>query len=151
MPQLRQARARRPPHSKQNLDCGGFSCWHREHFIRASGRQASGRKATLDPKLFRVVDIHGEWEHYFDEETGRYLRGVSSILHRGYAKGFGFYKAMHVSRRRIVFDCRAQCSEVHIGAAHACRRRQALFDVMRAGGATHAGNRKRCLLERRAR
>jgi len=52
------------------------------------------KKSTLDPKLFRVVDIYGEWEHYFDEESGRYLRGVSSILHRGYAKGFGFYRAM---------------------------------------------------------
>lgn len=27
--------ARFAPHSRQNLACGGFSCWHRGHFMRA--------------------------------------------------------------------------------------------------------------------
>src|SRR5262245_6255373 len=33
-----QRGARRVPHSGQNLACGGFSCWHRGHFMRAVPR-----------------------------------------------------------------------------------------------------------------
>jgi len=35
-PQLEQVGARRAPHSKQKRDCGGFSCWHRRHFMPES-------------------------------------------------------------------------------------------------------------------
>src|SRR6266446_6595618 len=31
-PQEAQAGARRPPHSRQKAEPGGFSCWHRGHF-----------------------------------------------------------------------------------------------------------------------
>ena len=51
-------------------------------------------RATSDPNLFRVVDRHGEWEDYahvvdsgnVDPMTATYLRGVTSILHKGYPK-----------------------------------------------------------------
>jgi hypothetical protein len=43
-------------------------------------------RSTSDPNLFRVVDRRGEWEHYFHAPSGRYLRGVTAILHRAWGK-----------------------------------------------------------------
>jgi hypothetical protein len=33
VPHEPQVRLKRPPHSRQKLDCGGLSCWHWGHFI----------------------------------------------------------------------------------------------------------------------
>lgn len=43
-------------------------------------------RATSDPDLKRVVDREGEWETYFHEPSGLYLRGVTAILHRAWGK-----------------------------------------------------------------
>lgn len=52
---------------------------------------------TKDPRVFRVMDRKGNWQHYFidqsesnDQSVGKYLRGVTTILDRGYAKGAFF-------------------------------------------------------------
>lgn len=49
---------------------------------------------TLEPTkhddLFRVVDTDGNWKHYFLKSKNLYLRGVTTILDEGYAKGYGF-------------------------------------------------------------
>ncbi|MCL4405207.1 MAG: hypothetical protein M1361_01135 [Patescibacteria group bacterium] len=59
---------------------------------------------TKHPRLFRVVDREGNWERYFltdlVPEKGReistmggvYLRGVTTILDKGYAKGEGLLR-----------------------------------------------------------
>lgn len=47
-------------------------------------------KPTKHPDLFRVVDRAGNWQHYFHKPSGLYLRGVTTVLDRGYAKGQGF-------------------------------------------------------------
>lgn len=53
-------------------------------------------KPTKHPKLFRVVDREGNWEHYaFIETKGMpaiFLRGVTTILKNGYVKGPGLLK-----------------------------------------------------------
>jgi hypothetical protein len=54
-------------------------------------------KATSNPDLERVVDLNGDWQNYFKKSTQEYLRGVTSILKRGYAKGNGFYEALKKS------------------------------------------------------
>lgn len=40
--------------------------------------------------LKRVVDRNGNWEHYLHTTSGKYLRGVTTILNQGYTKGKGF-------------------------------------------------------------
>lgn len=54
-------------------------------------------ESTKNPRLFRVMDRMGNWQHYFfdqseknDQSVGVYLRGVTTILERGYAKGAFF-------------------------------------------------------------
>lgn len=46
---------------------------------------------TADSDLFRVVDRHGDWTHYYHAPSKRYLRAVNAILEAGYAKGPRFY------------------------------------------------------------
>jgi len=57
---------------------------------------------TKHPDLFRLVDREGNWEHYFHEPTKAYLRGVTTILNKGYARGEGLLKflAQHTERER---------------------------------------------------
>lgn len=43
-------------------------------------------RATSDQDLKRVVNREGEWDHYFHVPSGRYLRGVTAILHRAWGK-----------------------------------------------------------------
>lgn len=49
---------------------------------------------TLEPTkhldLFRVVDRDGNWEHYWLKSKNLFLRGVTTVLERGYAKGAFF-------------------------------------------------------------
>jgi hypothetical protein len=49
-------------------------------------------RETKNPDIERVVDRDGNWEHYFHIPSKTYLRGVTSILKKGYAKGQGFYQ-----------------------------------------------------------
>lgn len=47
-------------------------------------------KPTKDPKLFRLVDEKGNWNHYVyhqSKKTKKYLRSVNYILRNGFAKG----------------------------------------------------------------
>ncbi len=48
--------------------------------------------ATSNPAIKRVVDRDGEWQNYFHVPTRRYLRGVTTVLHRGYAKSDRFHQ-----------------------------------------------------------
>ena len=45
---------------------------------------------TKNKDLFRVVDLEGNWQNYLHQPSGRYLKGVTTILDRGYAKGAFF-------------------------------------------------------------
>ena len=45
---------------------------------------------TKHPDLFRVVDRNGNWEYYWHKPSDTYLRGVTTILNVGYAKGAFF-------------------------------------------------------------
>lgn len=45
---------------------------------------------TKNPELDRLVDRDGNWQNYFHKPSGRYLRGITTILQQGYAKGRGF-------------------------------------------------------------
>lgn len=47
-------------------------------------------KPTLDKDLFRVVDMEGDWTHYYHSPSKTYLRSVTYILDMGYAKGKRF-------------------------------------------------------------
>jgi hypothetical protein len=47
---------------------------------------------TKHPDLFRNVDRDGNWKEYFHAPTKTYLRGVTTILDRGYAKTHAFYQ-----------------------------------------------------------
>lgn len=42
---------------------------------------------TKHPDLFRIVDRNGDWKHYMHAPTNTVLRGVTTILDAGYAKG----------------------------------------------------------------
>lgn len=57
---------------------------------------------TKHPDLFRVVDRDGDWQNYYHSKSGKYLRGVTSILNQGYAKGPDFYNwlANHTAEER---------------------------------------------------
>lgn len=46
---------------------------------------------TSNPDLRRVVDLKGDWRHYFHSPSGTYLRAVNAILEEGYAKGARFH------------------------------------------------------------
>lgn len=48
---------------------------------------------TDTPGLYRVVNLEGDWNHYYDEPSKIYLRAVNYILRSGYAKGPGFFNA----------------------------------------------------------
>lgn len=57
---------------------------------------------TKHPDLFRVVDRNGNWQHYYHKPTDSYLRGVTTILDAGYAKGkqFDEWLLNHTSEQR---------------------------------------------------
>jgi len=45
---------------------------------------------TRSKKLFRVVDVSGNWSHYYYKPTKEYLRAVNYILKTGFTKGERF-------------------------------------------------------------
>ena len=45
---------------------------------------------TKNPDLFRVVDQSGNWKNYYHKPSNRFLKGVTTILDAGYAKGARF-------------------------------------------------------------
>ena len=49
---------------------------------------------TDDNNLFRLVDMNGDWTHYFHKPTGRTLKSSTYILNRGFAKGPQFLEAL---------------------------------------------------------
>lgn len=49
-------------------------------------------KDTRDPDLGRFVDREGNWTHYLHKPTNTVLRGGTTILDQGWAKGVGFYQ-----------------------------------------------------------
>src|ERR1041384_3111063 len=51
-------------------------------------------ETTSNPDIFRVVDRAGDWEWYYVKSLDTYVRGNTTILKRGYAKGAGFYEAL---------------------------------------------------------
>ena len=59
-------------------------------------------KETKDPDIFRVVDREGNWENYFVKSLNAYLRGVTTILNGGYAKGafFDQWLSQHTADER---------------------------------------------------
>ncbi len=56
---------------------------------------------TKHPDLFRNVDRDGNWKEYFHAPTKLYLRGVTTILDRGYAKPELLTWAKNHSREEI--------------------------------------------------
>ncbi len=51
-------------------------------------------KPTKNPKLFRNMDLNGDWRDYKNTETGEYKRGLTTALGRAYPKGEGYYVAL---------------------------------------------------------
>lgn len=47
-------------------------------------------EATKNPDLFRVMDRDGNWQHYYLKSKDIYLRGATTVLEQGYAKGAFF-------------------------------------------------------------
>ena len=64
-------------------------------------------ESTRDKKLFRVVDIDGEWERYFYFPKKVYLDSVTAILDKGYAKGTGlinFFKKNTAEEAEVLMN-----------------------------------------------
>lgn len=59
-------------------------------------------KETKHPDIFRVMDREGNWESYFVKSKNVYLRGVTTILNGGYAKGafFDQWLSQHTADER---------------------------------------------------
>lgn len=67
---------------------------------------------TSNPDLSRVVDINGDWRHYFHSPSGTFLRAVNAILEDGYAKGTRFYAYLkNKSAAEIDEKLSAACSK----------------------------------------
>lgn len=78
-------------------------------------------KETRHPSLCRVVDREGNWDHYYLKlpgmEEGVYLRGVTGIIDRGYAKGNGLLKFLsqhtEIQRDEILKSAGGKGDKVH--------------------------------------